>query len=98
MCENAGSTCVNDADSPRGPGTTTCRQAYRTQKLLAVDQRGEVVVDSFPLPSACLCHFRTDPPFGLRNSGLGELPPQVNLPRCETREEHLGMSKVKNYY
>ncbi len=40
VCERSGSPCETDDDSPQGPGTTTCKQAYKIQKMLAVDETG----------------------------------------------------------
>ena len=39
----------------------------RSHALL--DFPGDVVVDTFPLPSACVCHFR-ESPLGLSQRGL----------------------------
>lgn len=55
ICTNPEQTCINDLDSPRGPKTTLCKQIYSTQKLLALDELGNVNVDTFELPSACVC-------------------------------------------
>ena len=57
-CSDLGSSCINEDDSPTGPGSTTCRQLYRNQKLLAIDEKGEVEVDTFQLPSACVCNYK----------------------------------------
>jgi hypothetical protein len=43
-------------------------QHFRTYKMLAVRPSGELVVDTFKLPSACVCHY-IEPTWGLR-SGL----------------------------
>ena len=63
------------------------RQKYANYQLLAIDEDGKDEVDSFRIPSACICHhnransdiFGSD--FGLRN-GLTSSP---NLPNCKTR-------------
>ena len=69
ICENPGTKCVNDIDSPHGEDSTLCRQIFGTQKLLALDEDGNVNVDTFDLPSACVCKtkirefsFRKDNP------------------------------------
>jgi len=61
VCSTPGGVCVNDLDSPAGEGRTICRQIFKTEKLLALDESGDVVVDTFLLPSACVCHFRESP-------------------------------------
>ena len=57
--KNGKSTCRTEEfdDSPSGSGTTTCKQIFSIRKLLAIDEDGVISVDSFPLPSACLCRF-----------------------------------------
>ena len=55
ICDNPQEKCVNDIDSPHGEDSTLCRQIFGTQKLLALDQDGNVNVDTFELPSACVC-------------------------------------------
>ena len=59
--KNGKSTCRTEEfdDSPSGSGTTTCKQIFSTRKLLAIDEDGVISVDSFQLPSACLCRFLT---------------------------------------
>ena len=42
-------------DSPKD--STTCKQIFSIRKLLAIDENGVVSVDSFQLPSACLCRY-----------------------------------------
>ena len=44
-----------DLDSPHGEGSTLCRQIFSTQRLLALDSDGNVTIDTFELPSACVC-------------------------------------------
>ena len=55
LCQNPEQNCINDLDSPRGPKTTLCKQLFSVQKLLALDELGNVNVDTFELPSACIC-------------------------------------------
>ena len=66
ICEDVDKPCDNDSDSPHGEGTTVCKQLFRTQKMLAIDNDNEVVVDTFELPSACVCNYRREE-LGLRN-------------------------------
>ncbi len=42
---------------------------------------GQIAVDTFELPSACLCHYVDDPPTGLRTAGFPETPPI--FPQCQ---------------
>jgi len=65
ICENVNVPCKNDFDSPHGRNTTVCKQLFRTQKLLAVDDTGEVVIDTFELPSACICNYKAVSGFAL---------------------------------
>ena len=46
-------------DSPNGK--TECRQIFTTRKLLSIDENGIIGVDSFKLPSACLCKYIPPP-------------------------------------
>ena len=59
LCTKADVPCTNDVDSPHGEGTTVCKQLFRTQKLLAIDKNGEMLVDTFKLPSGCVCNYRS---------------------------------------
>lgn len=90
VCEGAGGECINDEDSPHGRKTTRCRQAFKVHKLLAVDETGEVQVDSFHLPSACVCHYvQADDVFvGFRSAMLAfNSPPRME--RCESGPEKI---------
>ena len=58
-CRNPGIKCINDKDSPQ-PQSTVCRQIFKTARMLAFDEKGEIEVDSFRLPSACVCHYIND--------------------------------------
>ena len=40
VCSTPGGVCVNDLDSPAGEGRTICRQIFKTEKLLALDESG----------------------------------------------------------
>ena len=44
FCENEGGPCLNDNDNPHVDGSTICKQLYKTQKLLAIDEEGEEIV------------------------------------------------------
>jgi len=79
QCVSDGQQCATDSDAP-SPGSTNCRQEYSTHRLYAVDGSGEQVYDSFSLPSACLCHHRSN--FNVRNSFLPK-PKVSQLPICK---------------
>ena len=68
ICKNPQQKCVNDIDSPHGEGSTLCRQIFSTQKLLALDNEGNVNVDTFELPSACVCKTKIRSPFDIVNT------------------------------
>lgn len=68
ICDRPDQVCDNDLDSPYGQGTTVCKQLFRTHKLLAIDNGGEVVVDTFELPSACVCNYRSSFDLGFRSA------------------------------
>jgi len=67
FCENDGGNCLNENDNPHVDGSTICKQLYKTQKLLAIDEEGEISVDTFELPSACVCHYKES--FGFETLG-----------------------------
>jgi hypothetical protein len=83
VCKNPNNKCLNDMDSPHGEGSTLCKQVLSTQKLLALDEDGNVNVDTFELPSACICKTKVKALFGFRlraaplsrTRGNGQLPP-----------------------
>ena len=77
-CVNAEQPCANDLDSPLGTGLTVCKQQYRYEKLLAINENGTVVVDTFEIPSGCVCHTKTVNLFALRKGGfIGRNGPSV---------------------
>ncbi len=63
ICKNPQKKCLNDLDSPHGEDSTLCRQIFSTQKLLSLDSEGNVNVDTFDLPSACVCKTKIKSPF-----------------------------------
>merc|ERR1712106_1316710 len=85
------SVCLYSGAQGNNPDLTICRQIYTEHKLLALDpEEGQLLVDSFKLPSACACFVREDFILEFRNGNmeaeLGEsktdaalptLPPQV---------------------
>ena len=48
---------TGEFDSPFGKTWTKCKQIFSIRKLLAIDEDGVITVDSFELPSACLCEY-----------------------------------------
>ena len=58
VCQkNEKTTCRTEDFDDAPKDSTTCKQIFSTRKLLAVDENGVVSVDSFQLPSACLCRY-----------------------------------------
>lgn len=43
---------------------TICRQKYTFRRLLAINERGQDVIDSFQFPSSCVCYQIHESPFG----------------------------------
>jgi len=82
QCENEGESCLTDNDAPYS-GFTTCRQKYATYKLYAISATREQIYDSFSLPSACICHYKS--PSTLRDLRVRSQPstPPSFLPRCQ---------------
>jgi len=81
QCLGEGEPCRTDEDAPSF-GETVCRQKYATYKMYVINQEGEQVYDSFSLPSACLCHHKSN--FAIRNDLKTEA--NNNLPFCPTAE------------
>ena len=69
QCLGEGEACRNQDDAPSF-GKTVCRQKYTTYKMYVINEAGEQVYDTFSLPSACLCHHRSD--FAIRHALLGK--------------------------
>jgi len=81
QCIGEGEPCRTDEDAPSF-GTTVCRQKYATYKMYVINQEGEQVYDSFSLPSACLCHHKSN--FAIRNDLKSEV--NIDLPVCPKAE------------
>jgi len=88
QCLGEGEPCRTDEDAPSF-GTTVCRQKYATYKMYVINQEGEQVYDSFSLPSACLCHHKSN--FAIRNDLKSEI--KVDLPTC-LKAEMLSIPKI----
>jgi len=84
QCLNEGEPCLNESDAPNNAGGTVCRQKYATYRMYVINEAGEQVYDSFSLPSACLCHHKSD--FAIRNAfkTVVDSPP---LPVCSGPEK-----------
>merc|ERR1719431_930809 len=80
QCLGEGEECLNDSDAPAP--STVCRQKYATYRMYVINEEGEQVYDSFSLPSACLCHHKSE--FAIRNDLKTEA--NNNLPFCPTAE------------
>jgi len=55
-CSREGQSC--EIETVRGT-ETVCRQKYSEKKLVAISPDGEKYVDTFRLPSCCICHQKT---------------------------------------
>ena len=53
-------SCQYSGSPGNDPDLTVCRQLFTSHKLLALSTEGQLVVDSFQLPSACACFYRED--------------------------------------
>jgi len=82
QCLGESEPCLNDQDAPEP--STVCRQKYATYRMYVINEEGEQVYDSFSLPSACLCHHKSN--FAIRNAfkAAPESPP---LPVCPGQEK-----------
>jgi len=82
QCIGEGEACRTEGDAPSF-GNTVCRQKYATYKMYVINQEGKQVYDSFSLPSACLCHHKSN--FAIRNQLKSELG--TPLPVCPAAEQ-----------
>ena len=71
--------CKTDSDAPVSRNTF-CKQKYSTHKLYAIRADKQQIYDSFSLPSACICHYKSQ--FSLRSSFKARRPPGPRLPVC----------------
>merc|ERR1712079_331743 len=53
-------SCLYSGAVGNNPALTSCKQLYTEHKLLALSADGQLVVDSFKLPSACACFYKED--------------------------------------
>lgn len=53
-------SCHYSGSEGNNPDLTVCRQLFTEHKLLALSEEGQLIVDSFKLPSACACFVRED--------------------------------------
>ena len=82
QCLGEGEECLNDSDAPAP--STVCRQKYATYRMYVINEEGEQVYDSFSLPSACLCHHKSE--FAIRNS-FRTPPDSPPLPVCPAAQK-----------
>jgi len=94
QCLNEGDPCLNESDAPT-PGTV-CRQKYATYRMYVINEAGEQVYDSFSLPSACLCHHKSD--FAIRNAfkTVTDSPPLLVCPGPEKLAVSQPLSSVSS--
>jgi len=78
QCVEEGQKCLTDDDAPVSR-QTLCKQKYATYKLYAITSNREQVYDSFSLPSACLCHYKSPTSF---RTGI-QTRARANLPFCK---------------
>ena len=54
----SGRSCKYAGRDGRYPSATVCKQMYSLQNMLAIDDRdGTVYVETFRIPSACVCEL-----------------------------------------
>merc|ERR1712111_195542 len=53
-------SCLYSGAVGNNPALTSCKQLYTEHKLLSLSNDGQLVVDSFKLPSACACFYKED--------------------------------------
>ena len=58
QCQEEDAECKTDGDAPVSRNTV-CRQKYSIHKLYAINADRQQVYDSFSLPSACICHYKS---------------------------------------
>eukprot|EP00092_Neocalanus_flemingeri_P014283 GFUD01015404.1.p1 GENE.GFUD01015404.1~~GFUD01015404.1.p1 ORF type:complete len:510 (-),score=86.92 GFUD01015404.1:496-2025(-) len=80
QCLGEGENCLTDSDAPY-PKATVCKQKYATYKLYAITSELGQVYDSFSLPSACLCHYKS--PTSSRSAIRVKTRTTSTLPICK---------------
>ena len=84
QCLGEGEPCLTESDNPTFDSETLCRQKYTTYRMYVINEEGEQVYDSFSLPSACLCHHKSN--FAIRNA-FKSVPDTPPLPTCSGPEK-----------
>jgi len=79
QCLGEGEVCLTDSDAPLP--TTVCRQKFATYRMYVINQEGRQVYDSFSLPSACICHHKSD--LAIKNGFNSDLSLQLTCPPQE---------------
>jgi len=93
QCLNEDQTCLTDDDAPYSR-STLCKQKYATYKFYAINSDREQVYDSFSLPSACLCHYKSPNSF---RSNIQTRTRRNNLPFCKAGTK-LSIQNNANYF
>merc|ERR1712228_323445 len=80
-------SCLYSGSEGNNPDLTVCRQLYTEHKLLALSDEGQLIVDSFKLPSACACFVREDLILEFRNGDMQESKSQRFLLKLKMLEK-----------
>merc|ERR1711982_307998 len=73
-------SCLYSGATGNNPSLTSCQQLYPQHKLLALSSDGQLVVDSFKLPSACACFYKEDFVLKFRRMESEESVEDIDLP------------------
>ena len=69
---------------------------FRVQKLLAASPLKQLVVDSFKLPSGCICGLKVDP-FGFQSGHtIRKRNSQTSPPVCTSESARMGLKTFPN--
>ena len=60
---SSGRSCKYAGRDGRYPSATVCKQMYSLQNMLAINEEGTVYVETFRIPSACVCELINKDPF-----------------------------------
>jgi len=92
QCLGEGEVCLTDSDAPLP--TTVCRQKFATYRMYVINEEGRQVYDSFSLPSACICHHKSD--LAIKNGFTSDSSyPQLTCPAQEELALSQPASKVQ---